>query len=185
MPKNTRSPLSGGARRPASGRRMFWLSAATTVTVLGGGYAAGAAWAPAADAGSMVLNTVFLPTGHRPVAVAGDAGVTVAWRASEGAEDLPALTYVVMRHGDGGATEACVVTTTTCPDLGVPAGTWRYTVRPDLGRWQGRDGPPGIPVTVPAPAVQVIGERPGLLERAPAGRSAGDPRSGDRVPGAG
>ncbi|GAA3351479.1 hypothetical protein GCM10020358_81310 [Amorphoplanes nipponensis] len=41
-----------------------------------------------------------------------------------------------MRHGDGGATEACVVTTTTCPDLGVPAGTWRYTVRPDLGEWQ-------------------------------------------------
>ncbi|GAA3343256.1 hypothetical protein GCM10020358_41320 [Amorphoplanes nipponensis] len=87
MPKNTRSPLSGGARRPASGRRMFWLSAATTVTVLGGGYAAGAAWAPAADAGSMVLNTVFLPTGHRPVAVAGDGPASPSrGGASEGVE---------------------------------------------------------------------------------------------------
>jgi hypothetical protein len=128
----------------------FWVSTATTVIVLGGGYAAGAAWTPAVDAGTMVLNTVFLPTGTRPTAVVDGARVAISWRASKGADDQPTLTYVVTREGGGSTTEACVVTTTNCRDVGVPAGVWTYTVRPDLGPWQGRDSPPGAPVTVTA-----------------------------------
>jgi hypothetical protein len=160
----------------------FWVSAAVTVTVLGGGYAGCAAWTPAADAGTMVVNTVFLPTGNRPAAAVEDTAVAVTWRASEGAGDRSALTYVVTRKGAGTTTEACVVTTTNCRDVGVPAGSWTYTVRPDLGPWQGRESPPGAPVTVTAgPAAAApngpanAGPTPGPFGDA-AARARTDPR---------
>jgi hypothetical protein len=144
--------------------RAFWVSAAVTVTVLGGGCAAHAAWEPAVDAGTLMVNTVFLPTGNRPTAVVDGSRVAVAWRASEGVDEQP-LRYVVTRTGAGATTEACVVTTTNCRDIGVPAGAWTYTVRPDLGPWRGREGPPGAPATVtadPAAAGPGGSARPGV-----------------------
>ncbi|MFI7544363.1 hypothetical protein [Actinoplanes sp. NPDC049599] len=159
----------------------FWLSVATTITVVGGGYAAYAAWAPAAEAGTLVLNTVLLPTGNRPTAVVHGTRVSVTWRASESTNDRRALTYVVSRTGAGFSTEACVVTTTTCRELGVPAGTWRYTVRPDLGPWQGRDSPPGAPVTVPAGAAPAEPKRAGSKQAG--SKRAGPKRAGPKRAG--
>jgi hypothetical protein len=162
--------------------RTFLLSTATTVTVLGGGYTAYAGWAPAVDAGSLVLDTVLLPTGNVPQAVLDGNRVVLSWRASTG-DDLPALTYVVTRHGPGTATEVCVVTATSCHDAGVPAGTWRYTVRPDLGSWHGREGPPGRPVTVPAGHAAVGADDAGRVTPVPAPPAS--PGAPDASPGTG
>ena len=138
--------------RPAEARTIaaweaFWLSAAITVTVLGGGYAAYVLWPSALDGGRTVLSTIFLPTGHKPTAVVAGTAVAITWRPNESfAGRSPA--YRVTRSRAGVSTEVCVVNATTCRDVGVPAGTWRYTVRPDLGPWPGRESRPGASVTV-------------------------------------
>jgi hypothetical protein len=136
--------------------RLFLFSTATTISVLGGGYTAYAAWTPATEAAVMVLNTVFLPIGQAPVAVPDGNRVSVTWRASTEDGGLPALSYVVTRYGSGTATEACVATTTACREVRVPAGAWTYTVRPDLGSWRGRESAPGAPVTVSAAPTEIL-----------------------------
>ena len=140
--------------RPGKGRTIsaweaFWLSAAITVTVLGTGYAAYALWPSALDGGRTVLSTIFLPTGHQPTALLDGAEVAISWPPNEGVEGRSPA-YRITRIGAGVTTEVCVVSATNCRDIGVPAGIWRYTVRPDLGPWPGRESPPGAPVTVPA-----------------------------------
>ena len=160
----------GAGARPGQARTMsaweaFWLAAAITVTVLGAGYAAYVLLPSALDGGRTVLSTIFLPTGHKPTAVLDGAGVAITWQPNEGAEGRSPA-YRITRIGAGVATEVCVVTATTCRDIGVPAGIWRYTVRPDLGPWPGRESPPGAPVTVPAgPAA------PGAAEPVPVSQS--------------
>jgi hypothetical protein len=149
--------------RKKSGWETFWLACAMTVTVLGSGYAIYALWPSALDAGKTVLNTIFLPTGNRPLAVLDGSKVSITWRANEGV-DGQSMGYRITRVSAGVTTEVCRVRATTCRDIGVPAGTWRYTVRPDLGPWQGREGPPGAPVTVPTgplPAAQDLAGPPG------------------------
>lgn len=146
-----------GETRPRSAWEAFWLSAAITVTVLGGSYAAHALWPSAVDAGRTVLSTIFLPTGHQPMAVADGNGVAITWRPNEGI-DGRSPAYRISRVSAGGTTQVCVVSATTCRDIGAPAGTWRYTVRPDIGPWQGRESRPGAPVTVttdPLPPARV------------------------------
>ena len=108
-----------GQARTMSAWEAFWLSAAITVTVLGGGYAAYVLWPSALDGGRTVLSTILLPTGHKPTAVVAGTEVAITWRPNEGVEGRPPA-YRITRIRVGVSTEVCVVNATTCRYIGVP-----------------------------------------------------------------
>jgi hypothetical protein len=94
--------------------------------------------------------------GPTPTAVVVTGGITVSWTASGLSNGLSATGYDIARYAGGstnaqpiGAACAGTISTTTCTESAVPAGTWQYTVTPLFGAdWLGAASPLSAPVTV-------------------------------------
>jgi hypothetical protein len=107
------------------------------------------AWA-VSGAATVSIEVATLPTGPTPHATAHGDTVTITWPRTTLGHG-----YEIFRYGAAGepqhATAQCagVITTATCTEPTVPAGTWRYTIRVwQNPNWIGTDGPLSNPVTV-------------------------------------
>ena len=97
-----------------------------------------------------------MPTGAAPTGSATGSSVTIRWPAVTLSNGAPVGGYVISRFNalDGsaaivGAGCSGVVTTTTCTEQSVPAGSWIYTDTPVLLSWTGGASPASAPIVVP------------------------------------
>lgn len=117
--------------------------------------AALAAWS-AQGTGSAAGAATTMPTGSQPAGSANVSSVTVRWPAATMANGALVAGYIVNRYNavNGaaatvGAGCSGVVTTTTCTEQSVPAGTWVYTDTPVQLSWTGGRSPASAPIVVP------------------------------------
>ncbi len=96
--------------------------------------------------GSGLARAAGMPAGAAPTVSSSGQEVSVTWAARAFPDDTPMAGYLVRRYGGSdlaqavGAGCAGIVTTTSCTERGVPAGTWRYTITPVFGSWTGVEG---------------------------------------------
>lgn len=116
--------------------------------------AAEAAWTTGAGGSSAGAATV-MPTGAEPSGVASGTSVTVNWAGATLPNGTAVAGYTIERYnsttGVGTpATGGCsgTVTTNSCVETSVPAGTWTYVDTPVQGSWTGTQSPPSPTVTV-------------------------------------
>jgi hypothetical protein len=123
-------------------RRPLLVMAVSTVAAIAFASPALAVWSVGgtggADAGALTM-----PTGATPTASANGSTVTVSWSAATFANGAPVAGYVVDRYSSTGVLQTIgsgcsgVITTLTCAELAVPAGTWTYTDTPVQLSWTG------------------------------------------------
>jgi hypothetical protein len=96
-----------------------------------------------------------MPVGNSPAVAVTGSDVAVRWPASTFPNGAAVEGYIVQRFDAAtgqqatvGGTCAGAVTSTTCTDTTVPAGTWVYTVIPIQGGWTGGASSPSPAVTV-------------------------------------
>src|SRR5581483_5785230 len=169
LPERDRQPrlhrdgdgLMRGVRHFASRRRR--LAIVLSVVALSGGFVGGliAYFSGAAAAGSAGgAAATFVNAGNAP-ASAANAGrsVTLTWSASTLANGEPVDGYVVTRYEADPPyapqlTQAgCsgTITALTCTEVGVPFGSWQYTVTPIKGdNWRGLESLKSGAVTIGA-----------------------------------
>jgi len=135
-------------------RRTIALVVAVGVLVLVPAGRSGAAWTAASGTGGAAGRAMTMPAGQRPSAVASGADVTVRWPAALLPDGTPVAGYRIERLDGNGTAHAVAadcaadVSTTTCTEHGVPAGTWTYTDTPLQDAWTGATSGPSAPVTV-------------------------------------
>jgi len=137
-------------------RRVVALSIA--VAALSFVSAALATW-QATGSGSGYAGTKTMPTGNTPSASVSNRSVTVSWSASTlpggGAVDG----YKVKRYSTGGAQQTIgancsgTIAGLNCTENAVPSGSWKYTVTPVLGNWQGTESAMSSTATVASPTL--------------------------------
>jgi hypothetical protein len=117
--------------------------------------AAQAVWSTTGSGSGRGAATV-MPTGTTPTAVASGSNVTVTWPAATFPDGSGVAGYVIHRYDAANGTPATVgaqcsatVTTTTCTEQAVPAGSWVYTDAPVQAAWTGGESSPSAAVTVP------------------------------------
>jgi hypothetical protein len=123
--------------------------------VLGTTSAALAAWS-ANGSGSGGAMSESMGTGATPSGTAGIGSVTVSWAAYTLPNGGPAATgYIISRYNaTTGAIQtvnaSCTgtVTTTSCTEQSVPAGTWVYTEIPLYNNWSGSQSADSAPIVV-------------------------------------
>lgn len=105
--------------------------------------AAFAAWS-AGGSGSGGAAATTMPTGSAPAGSASFTTVTISWTPVTMADGAAVQGYVIARYNATNGTQATVgascsgvVTTTTCTETSVPAGTWIYTDTPVEQGWTG------------------------------------------------
>lgn len=119
-----------------------------------GGVPSAAAGYEALAGGQGTVEAGNIPVPSAPVGVAVGNTVTVSWTPITLSGGQPVDGYVVERLDTLGVTatvlSACdgVVTTTTCTESAVPAGTWQYRVRGVRGSWSGAASALSAPITV-------------------------------------
>jgi hypothetical protein len=137
--------------------RTFLCTAGISLAValaLGQASPVSAAWSgPGSGSGAGAAAT--MPTGTTPRATVSGTSVTVTWSAATLSNGAAVAGYVVSRYNSStGATATIgagcsgVVTTTSCTELGVTAGSWVYTDKPVEVNWNGGQSPDSAPVTV-------------------------------------
>lgn len=106
-----------------------------------------AAWS-ASSAGNGAASATTMPVGTTPTGSATGTSVAVQWTAVTLSSGVGVAGYVIHRfdaiNGTGAAVgPGCsgVITTTTCTELSVPAGTWVYTDTPVQLTWNGGQSP--------------------------------------------
>jgi hypothetical protein len=116
--------------------------------------AAQAAWS-AGGSGKASASAYTMPAGGQPTVVASGTSVTVRWPAALFPSGQTVAGYVIQRYAATGGAPATVgascsgtVTTTTCTELNVPAGTWVYTDSPVQDNWTGGPSPSSASVSV-------------------------------------
>ena len=140
---------------PARWRALLLMSASALLVLVGG--AAWSYWlvtATAGSAGSALATSVN--AGATPTANASGTSVTVSWSASTLANGMAVTGYEITRYDSSTLAvqtilSACtgVVTTPSCVESSVPAGTWRYTVTPVFStNWRGTESAMSTAVTV-------------------------------------
>lgn len=137
------------------GRRAAWLAAAALIlpAALAATPAALAAWSPAGS-GSGGAAATTMPTGDAPAGSASFTTVTISWTAVTMADGAAVQGYVISRYNSVNGAPATVgsacsgiVTTTTCTETSVPAGTWVYTDTPVEQGWTGGASPASNTIT--------------------------------------
>lgn len=116
--------------------------------------AGNAAWSlPASGSGAAKAKT--MSGGNTPSATVAGNDVTVTWTASPFPEGGSIPTYIVKRfNAIGGAAQTVLancagsVNGTSCTEINVPIGTWKYSVTPALGLWRGAESAQSATVTV-------------------------------------
>jgi len=144
------------AYRRLSGARLWFAAIVLAVAiplVLGPTSIAQASWS-GTGAGSGSAAATTMPTGTAPSGSVQSQAVTISWSAADMANGTAVAGYKVNRYNSSGTEEtvntACsrVITTTTCTEQSVGAGTWYYTVTPVQGNWTGSQSPESAPITV-------------------------------------
>lgn len=115
-----------------------------------------AAWS-GSGAGSAAGAATIMPGGQAPSGNATGASVTVQWPAATFPNGAPVAGYIVRRYDFATGAQATVgpgcsgtVTSTSCTETAVPAGTWVYTDTPVQDSWTGTE-------SSASPAVSVTG----------------------------
>ncbi len=113
-----------------------------------------AAWSAHGSASAAGAATV-MPTGTAPSGSASGVNVTISWTAAKMASGTAVAGYTISRYNASSGASATVnancsgtVTTTTCTEDSVPAGTWVYTDTPVQGHWTGGQSPDSASITV-------------------------------------
>jgi hypothetical protein len=113
-----------------------------------------AAWS-SSGSGTAASLSYTMPSGGQPTASVSRTSVTLSWPAALFPDDRGVAGYEIARFNAGNGSEATVgascsgtVTTTTCTELNVPAGTWIYADTPVQDNWVGGQSVASAPVTV-------------------------------------
>jgi hypothetical protein len=132
------------------------LASVVAALVLAAAAPAAAAWSDD-GAGAAAGRALVMPDGLRPVASASGSDVALRWPAALLPNGTAVGGYLISRFGANGQPVAVLadcagtITSTTCTEHNVPAGTWSYTDTPVLDNWTGRSSPQSAPVTVLGP----------------------------------
>jgi hypothetical protein len=135
-------------------------AALVLLTALGAPVASRAAW-QSPGSGGQSARAISLSSGSTPSASVSNRSVAVSWTATSLPGGASVAGYVIRRYSTGGALQTIgsgcsgTVTTTSCTETGVPAGSWRYTVTPVQGNWTGGESGQSSSVTVSAPALSL------------------------------
>ena len=133
-------------------------AALVLLTALGAPVASRAAW-QAPGTGGQFARAISLPTGSTPTASVSNRSVALSWSASSLPGGGAVSGYVVRRYSTGGTLQSIgsgcsgTITTTSCTETGVPAGSWLYTVTPAQGNWRGGESGQSSAATVAAPGL--------------------------------
>lgn len=118
-------------------------TAVVTPVTFGPASAAFAAWS-AGGSGRGGAAATTMPTGSTPSGSVIGSSVTVTWNTANMVNGSPVAGYVINRSNASNGGPATVgagcsgmVTTTTCTEQSVPAGTWIYTDTPVQANWTG------------------------------------------------
>jgi hypothetical protein len=139
-------------------RRIALVVAGVTIASLALAGVAWAYWSAQAASVPAYSQADTMGAGGRPSAGVSGSTATVSWAAATTAGGHAVGGYLVNRYatasgGTGiaaaaGSCAAAPVTTTSCAETNVPAGTWYYTVTPVLGNWRGAESPRAVGVSV-------------------------------------
>lgn len=150
-------------------RLPLWLGVVLGV-VLAPGLAL-AAWT-AAGSGDAFGRAFAMPTGSTPSVSVTGRNVTLSWSGSTFPNGDPVDGYVVRRYPSGGGASQTVladcagtVTTTSCVEHAVPAGSWVYTITPVHASWTGTEGATSAVVTIDPPTLTLT---PSIVTSLPA-----------------
>ena len=105
--------------------------------------------------GSLLLAAAGLTAGQAPAATASGSSVAVSWPAATFPDGAPVAGYIVRRYNAAtggqettGAACSGTITSTSCTESAVPAGSWVYTDTPVQANWTGTGSPASASVTV-------------------------------------
>lgn len=146
--------MAASFRRPNRTGPLLILAGLFTCGLCAAAGPALATWS-AGGSGTAAGAATVMPTGNAPsVSVAG-SNVTVRWSAATLPGGVDVAGYIVQRFNAAtgqlatiGPSCAGVVTSTTCTETGVPAGSWVYTDTPVQANWSGSQSPDSPPVTI-------------------------------------
>src|SRR5436190_24066612 len=154
MGQPTREPMNRqhAPRSQVTLRRVVWLLGACCAFVLLTPVTAFATWAINA-VGNGRATAQAVPTAATPAASVSNRSVTVSWTATTLSGGTPASGYVVRRYNSSLVQQTVLagctsVTTNTCTENNVPAGTWTYSVQATRGNWVGTESARSASVTV-------------------------------------
>jgi hypothetical protein len=135
-----------------------WLTV-TVLAISAGPAIAQAAWSGTGSGTGQAVAAALGAGGTPTVSVTGRS-VTVSWSATilqgQSADD-----YTVKRYDSSGTAQtvgsgcAGTITTLSCTESSVSAGSWTYTVTPSLHSWSGSESPRSASATVQSPALGV------------------------------
>jgi hypothetical protein len=121
-----------------------------------------ASWAPPGT-GSASSRARTMPVGNTPSASVSGRNVTVSWSASSFSGGDQVSGYTVKRYNTSGVQQtigsACsgTISALTCTEQGVASGTWKYSVTPQQGNWQGAESAQSAAATVGSPTFSFSG----------------------------
>lgn len=129
--------------------------AAVVCLVIGPSSPALAAWSAQAS-GSAAGAATVMPTGTAPSGSVSGLNVTISWNAAKMGNGAAVAGYTISRYNAATGASVTVaagcsgtVTSTTCTEDIVPAGTWLYTDTPVQEHWTGGQSPDSTAVVVP------------------------------------
>jgi hypothetical protein len=144
-------------KHPWFGVSLFPLALALVAGIslaIGPGAPALAAWS-AQGSGSAAAAATVMPAGTAPNGSASGLSVTISWTAASMDNGTAVAGYSISRYNASTHASATVnagcsgtVTSTTCTENNVPAGTWVYTDTPVQGHWTGGQSPDSTAVVV-------------------------------------
>jgi hypothetical protein len=135
-----------------------WLLAVILVACAGPG-AAYAAWSGTGSVTARV-QAATMPAGASPTVSAAGRSVTVSWTGGT-LLGQSVTGYTIKRYNAGGVAQTIgsgcsgTISSLSCTESSVPAGTWTYTVTPSLHAWLGSESPASSAVTVQPPGVSI------------------------------
>jgi hypothetical protein len=101
-----------------------------------------------------------MPVGNAPTTNVTGRNVTVSWSVNSFPDGTPVNEYVVRRYDAStgtlqtiGAGCSGLIAALNCTENAVPPGTWRYTVQPRHGNWQGTESATSSSTTVGSPTL--------------------------------
>ncbi|GIV00569.1 MAG: hypothetical protein KatS3mg014_2184 [Actinomycetota bacterium] len=138
-----------------------------------------AAWT-AAGSGDAFGRAFAMPAGSTPSVSVTGRNVTLSWSGSTFPNGDPVDGYVVRRYPSGGGASQTVladcagtVTTTSCVEHAVPAGSWVYTITPVHASWTGTEGATSAAVTIDPPTLTLTPSTVTSLPASPGGTLTG------------
>lgn len=140
-----------------------WLLAVILLACAGPG-AADAAWSGTGSVSAQV-QAATMPSGSAPSTTATGHSVNVSWTGGT-LLGQSVTGYTVKRYNASGVAQTVgsgcseTITTLSCTESSVPAGTWTYTVTPLLDAWVGSESAASSAVTIQSPGLSITSAMP-------------------------